>query len=419
MFRLTFRSLWAHKRRLISTCISVVLGVAFMAGTFVLTATINRGFDDLFNTGYDGIDAVARGPVLYKNSQQGGTQRDFLPESAVANVRKVPGVAVAEATISSFQISVIDKHGDPMGGAGPPTIFGAWVSDGQLNPYHVVEGRPPQSGTEMTIDKAAADKGDLTIGHKVKLVTPKGNEFLTLVGITRFGDSDSSAGAIGVQTTLKGAQTIIGEPGRIETVVARAKPGVSPDELVQRIRTAEVAPKADVVSGDQAAAEQSQELKGGFVKFFSTILLVFAAIALFVGAFIISNTFGILVAQRTRELALLRAVGAARGQVLASVLTEAAAIGVFSSIVGIGVGVLLGGGALKLLSAAGIDLPNPGVTLSPRDALITLTVGLGITAIAAVMPAVRATRVPPIAALRDVAIDTADKSIVRPIIGGI
>ena len=134
MFRTTLRSLWSHKRRLISTCVAVILGVAFMAGTFVLTATINRGFDDLFATGFDGTDAVVRGPVLYKDTQQGGTQRDLFSEDAVAKVQAVDGVAVADGAISTTTISVIDSKGDPMGGAGPPTIFGAWPSISTVPP---------------------------------------------------------------------------------------------------------------------------------------------------------------------------------------------------------------------------------------------------------------------------------------------
>jgi putative ABC transport system permease protein len=419
MFRISLKSLWSHKRRLISTCISVILGVAFMAGTFVLTATINRGFDDLFATGFDGTDAVVRGPVLYKDTQQGGTQRDLFSEDAVAKVQAVDGVAVADGAISTTTISVIDSKGDPMGGAGPPTIFGAWLPDPKLNPYHVVEGHAPATASEITMNKAAVDKGDLVLGRDVKLVTPKGNRFFKLVGITKFGDADSSGGVVGVQTTLAGAQDVIGEKGRLESIVVRAKPGVSPDQLVRNIEKARVAQGADVVTGEQAAAELSQELKGGFVKFFSTLLLIFAAVALFVGAFIISNTFGILVAQRTKELALLRAIGASRPQVLASVLLEATAIGLFSSIVGLVAGIGLGSGALKLLAGFGIDLPSSGVTPSARDALITLAVGLGITGISSVMPAIRATRVPPVAAMRDVAVDTTGRNLARPIIGGV
>ena len=419
MIKLTLNSLWSHKRRLISTCVAVILGVAFMAGTFVLTSTINKVFDDLFSTGYGGVDAVVRGPVLFKDAQQGGTQRDKFAESALPKVRALPGVADAEGSISTEQIAVLDAKNESMGGNGPPTIVGSWNPDAQLNPYHVVQGRAPRSARQAVIDKAGFEKGKFHLGGKIRLVTAKGTEAFTLVGVTRFGNADSSGGVLGVQTTLSEAQRLIAEPDRLQAINVRAAPGVSPDQLVRRIEAAKVAPKVDVVTGEQAAAEQSQELKGGFVSFFSTILLVFACIALFVGAFIISNTFGILIAQRTKELALLRAIGASRRQVLGSVLLEAACIGIFSAVVGFVAGVALAKGALVALNAAGIDLPSAGISVEPRSAVITIVVGLAITAIASLLPAIRATRVPPIAALRDVAIDRSNASRVRAGVGAL
>ncbi|MGI8710678.1 MAG: ABC transporter permease [Acidimicrobiales bacterium] len=415
MIRLTLNSLWSHKRRLVSTCIAIVLGVAFMAGTFVLTSTINKVFDDLFATGYEGVDAVVRGPVLYRDHH--GTQRDNLPESALAEVKAVSGVAIAEGSISTEQITVLDQQGETMGGNGPPTIVGSWESDRQLNPYHVVRGRAPRSAGEAVIDKAGFEEGGFRVGGRIRLVTARGTRPLRLVGVTRFGDADSSGGVLGVQATLPQAQDLIGEANKLETVDVRTAPGVDPETLVQRLEAAKVAPRADVVTGDEAAAEQSQELKGGFVSFFSTILLVFAFIALFVGAFIISNTFGILIAQRTRELALLRAVGASRRQVLTSVLFEAGVIGVVSSVVGFVAGVALAKGALVLLNAFGVDLPSAGITVRPISAVITIAVGLLITASASLLPAIRATRVPPLAALRDVAVDQSGRSRLRLVFG--
>ena len=370
MIRTTLRSLWSHKRRLISTSIAVILGVAFMAGTLVLTSTINHVFDDLFSTGAEGTDAIVRGPVLFKD-QQAGTRRDRIPEYAVDKVRAIPGVAAAEGTLAAFDITVLDAKGDPMGGQGPPTIVGSWTNDDQLNPYNVVEGRAPANATEAVIDKAAAKDGPFKLGDKITLVTAKGNKQLDLVGFTRFGDADSAGGVIRVSTTLPGIQALTGEPGKLDDIAVRADPGVTPEQLVAKIKAANVAPKVDVLTGTQAAEEQASEIKDAF-GFFSKILIVFAVIALFVGIFIISNTFSILVAQRTRELALLRAIGASRGQVLGSVMLEAGLIGVISALVGFALGVGLAAGALAGLRAVGLDLPSAGISVEPSAAIIAI-----------------------------------------------
>lgn len=411
MIRATLRNLWSHKRRLVSTGLAILLGVAFMAGTLVLTSTINSVFDDLFADVNAGTDAVVRGPELFK-SDQGGTQRDLIPEDSVQKVEAVPGVAAAAPDIASEQVTLLDKEGEPMGGQGPPTFIRSWGEDATLNSFEVVAGLAPQNDGEAVIDRAVANDGPFELGDQLELVTPEGPANLEVVGITRFGDADSAAGAITIGVTLDQAQDFAGEPGRIDQVSARAESGVSPDELVTSLDEAGVAPEADVLTGKKAAEEQASELKDLF-GFFSNILLTFAFIALFVGIFIISNTFSILVAQRTKELALMRAIGATRRQVLTSVLVEAGVIGVVAAVLGFLSGVGLAAAALSLLRQFGIDLPSADLTVSPSTAVIAIAVGLLVTVGSAVLPAIRATRVPPIAALRDTALDTSDRSKVR------
>ncbi|HEX2576353.1 MAG TPA: FtsX-like permease family protein [Aquihabitans sp.] len=418
MFRTTLRSLWSHKRRLISTCVAVVLGVAFMSGTLVLNSTIGRIFDDLFADLGEGIDAQVRGQELFESQAGGGTQRALLDDDVVAKVEGIDGVAAAEGSIQSVQLTVLDAKGDPMGGNGPPTIVGSWDTDEGLASYQVAEGRAPTAPGEVIIDRAGVDKGEFDIGDEVTIITAEGREQLRLVGISRFGEADSAGGAIFVGTTLPEAQRLTGEPGMLNTVNARAEEGVSPEQLVRTIRESSVAPDVDVVTGKQASEEASSDIKEGF-SFFTVILLVFAGIALFVGAFIISNTFGILVAQRTRELALLRAIGASRRQVMGSVLLEAGLIGLFSAVVGFLVGVALAVGAFELLKSFGLELPGADLVIEPITAVQTIVVGLLITAVAAVLPAIRATRVAPIAALRDVAVDTSGSSKLRAAFGAL
>lgn len=416
MFRNTIRSLWSHKRRLISTCVAVILGVAFMSGTLVLNGTIGKIFDDLFADLGRGVDAQVRGPELFESQTGGGTQRTLLDDSVTQKVAAVPGVAAAEGSILSEQLTVLDKKGDPMGGNGPPTLVGSWDTDKKLSSFQVASGRAPTAPGEVIIDRAGADKGEFEIGDKVEIITPKGREKLELVGISKFGEADSAGGSIFVGATLPEAQRLSGEPGKLDTVSARAEEGVSPEQLVRNLEKANVAENADVVTGKQASEEMASDVKSGF-SFFTVILLVFAGVALFVGAFIISNTFGILVAQRTRELALLRAMGASRRQVMLSVLLEAGLIGLFSAVLGFLAGVGLAIGAFELLKSFGLDLPGASLVVKPIVAVQTVIVGLLITAAAAILPAIRATRVPPIAALRDVAVDTSGSSKLRAGLG--
>ena len=415
MLRTTFRSLWSHKRRLVSTCIAIVLGVAFMAGTLVLTSTINRIFDDIFANLNENTDAIVRGDVLFKNHHT-GSQRARLPESLVAKVGAVRGVKAVAPTLTNTTLTLLDKNGEPMGGQGPPTFVASWTDNKDLNSYQVASGRAPAAMGEAIIDRATADAGPFKIGDTLVLIAPVGREKLKLVGTSRFGNADSSGGLIAIGTTLEQAQTFAGEPNRLDTIDVKAVPGITPSQLVARLTEANLGPKVDVVTGRQAADETASEIKSAFA-FFSTILLVFAAVALFVGMFIISNTFGILIAQRTRELALLRALGATRRQVLGSVLVEAGVVGLVSALLGFLVGVGLAFVAFWGLRKGGIDLPSAGLAVTPSAALTAIIVGVAVTGAAAVVPAIRATRVPPIAALRDVAIDTSGNSVGRAAVG--
>ena len=416
MLRTTLRSLWSRKVRLIATCLAVVLGVAFMSGTLILNSTIGRVFDDLFGDLGQGVDTVVRGPELFTD-QQGQVTRVLLDDSLVAKVEAVPGVAAAEGSASTVAITVLDRKGDAIGGFGPPTIVGSWGMDDTMNSYRIAEGRAPRAAGEVVIDRAGVDKGDFKLGDDIQLITADGRESLKLVGVSTFGEADSAGGSLNVSTTLAEAQRLSGKVGQLDEIDVRAQPGVAPEQLVQRIKALKLAGgKADVITGTQYSDEQASDVKQGF-GFFTTALLVFAFIALFVGWFIISNTFSILVAQRTRELALMRAIGASRRQVLTSVVAEALVIGIVSALVGFGAGVLLAAGAFAALHALGVEIPQTSLLVEPSSALIAVLVGVGVTVVAAIMPAVRATRVSPLAAMRDVAIDRSATAKLRPAAG--
>jgi putative ABC transport system permease protein len=415
VLRTTLRSFWAHKRRLVSTLLAIVLGVAFMSGTLVLSDTLGKVFDDLFADTFEQVDAQVQGEVQFSDPL-GGDIRQLLDGDLVDAVRDVEGVAAAEAFVTTVGFGssnrVLDPDGDPIGASqGPPTLFESWVEAEELNPYVITEGRGPESDDELALNVGAADGAGLSVGDTVTAVGQFGRADYTLVGVFTFGTAPSAAGTVSVEFTLAETQRLAGTDGRIQNVFASADEGISQEELVERI--APILPEgAEVITGVQAAEQLSSDVQSGF-EFFRIGLQIFAGIALLVGAFVISNTFTILVAQRTRELALLRAVGASRRQVLGSVLLEAALVGLLAAAVGLAVGYGLATLVTLLLDAAGADLPTTTLVVTAGTIIGAFAVGLLVTLVAALVPAVRATRVPPLAALRDVAIDRSGTSRLR------
>jgi putative ABC transport system permease protein len=379
----------------------------------VLSDTIDRGFRDLFADAYEDVDVQVRGVALFE-SQIGPTHRQPLDDGLLDEVRAVEGVEAAQPWVMSMLVSLLDPDGRDVGGV-VGTIAESWVDHDEVDfGYRIAEGRPPADDDEIAINVAAVDDAGYAIGDNVTVLTPAGRRSYELVGTYRFRDADSIAGMVMLQVTLPEAQRIANRPG-LDGIVATAADGVSPEELVERIGP--ILPEdAEVQTGDEVAEQEADDIEEGFA-FVSQILLVFAGIALFVGSFIIYNTFSILIAQRTRELALLRAVGASRRQVLLSVLLEAGAVGLVAAVLGVGVGALLATGAISLLGAVGLELPSAGIALEQRTVVIALATGLLVTALAAVGPAVRATRVAPLAAMRGASVDESGASRAR-VIGG-
>jgi putative ABC transport system permease protein len=419
MLRVTLRSFWEHKRRLISTVVAIVLGVAFMAGTFVLSDTLDKVFDDLFSQANDEVDTQVQGEVLFSDPFQ-GDQRALLDPSLVDTVAAVDGVQTAVPFVTTIGFGstnrVLGTDGDPVGASqGPPTLLESWVADPDLSPYDLSEGRGPEADDEIALNLAAVEDGGFELGDPVTVVNQFGREEYRLVGTFPFGTAKSQAGAVSADFTLAEAQRLAGTDGKIQNVLARGDGSLSEEEVTARI--ADVLPSGtEALTGTEAAAQLSASVQSGF-SFFKILLSVFGAIALLVGAFVISNTFSILVAQRTRELALLRAVGASRSQVLRSVLVEATLVGLISAVLGLVAGVGLAKGVTSLLEAAGSDLPTTTLQVRPPTVLLALVLGLIVTLAAALVPAIRATRVSPLAALRDVAIDRSGASKLRTALG--
>lgn len=415
MLRVTLRSFWEHKRRLISTVVAIVLGVAFMAGTFVLTDTLSKVFDDLFAEVNDEIDVQVQGEVIFSGFM--GDERRDIDASLLDDIRELEGISAAEGWVAAFGASssnrVLGADGEPVGGQGPPTILENWISDPALSSYEIADGRAPEADDEVALNVGAADDAEVEVGDDLTVVTQAGRKTYRLVGTFTSGSAESIAGAVSADFTLAEAQRIAGTEGFQNIFVAGD--GASERAVAELVTT--VVPEGfEVLTGEEATEQLSSDVQSGFA-FFEQALTLFGGIALLVGVFVISNTFSILVAQRTRELALLRAVGASRRQVLTSVMTEAILIGFISAIIGLLVGIGLAKLVTSALESAGADLPTTSLAILPATVISAFVIGVGITLIAAIVPAVRATRVPPLAALRDVAIDRSGASKPRIVLG--
>ena len=403
----------AHKSRLITTFLAVALGVAFVSGVLVLTDTVNRTFDDLFSDVFRDTDAVVRSNQEIDQGFGGGEVRGTIDEDLVDEVRDVDGVADADVSVDGFA-RIIDKDGDPMGNPamGAPTFGTNWGEVEALNPFTISDGGPPESDDEVVIDRRSAKNAGYEVGDTVPVQTQAGTADYTLSGIAKFGSADSPGGASFAMFTVEEAQRVLGEPGKVSSISAAADEGVSQRQLVSNIEDA-LGPDAgvEVITGAQITKENQDDIQQA-LSFLTIFLGIFGIIAVVVGAFVIYNAFSIIVAQRTREMALLRAVGARRRQVRRAVLIEAIVVGVAGSVAGYLLGILV---AFALSGFLG--LPDSSLAILPRSVIVGLAVGILVTLFSALIPAWRASRVPPLAAMRDVAVDTSARSRVRLVLG--
>jgi putative ABC transport system permease protein len=405
MFRLALKSALAKKRRLFGTTLSVLLGVAFLSGTLVFTDTITATFDDLFAGLYAETDTVVRAESSVDGANA-AEARGRMPGYVLDSVAAVRGVADAQGYVVGFA-QTVGADGEPIGNParGSPTMGMSFGGADALNPWRLTEGSRPPGPGELVVDAGTAAEGHLAIGDQVTVLTQSGPHEFPLVGTVRFGSVDSPGGASVALWDLETTQEVmLGGADQVDTVEVDAEPGVSADELTARI-SAVIPEGTEAVTGAQIA-EENQDAMASALGFFNTFLLVFAAIGLVVACFTIYNTFQIIVSQRSREMALLRAVGASRAQVLTSQLLEAFLVGVAASILGLFAGVGVAMALNTLLGAVGIDIPSGGTVFLPRTALVALAVGIVVTIGSAVFPSIRASKVPPIAAIRDLGADT-------------
>ena len=380
------------------TTAAVALGVMLMAGSYIFTDTFSKGFDQLFANAFKGTDVSISAKTAFDLDDF--TQAPpTVPVAALARVKQVDGVKAAEGSIFDSTATILDKKGDPIGVGGAPQSIASTSSVPQLDAFDFTGGRAPRNPDEVALDESTADREDFKLGDTVRVAGSGRTEPFKLVGLLTLGGSGSIGGSSIALFTLPEAQLLTGKQRRFDAISVVAAPGVTPEQLRDRIAKA-LGPKFDVKTGQQEQEDQASDIREG-LSFLRIFLNVFAGIALFVGAFLIFNTFSITVAQRLREIALLRTLGASRGQVLRSVLTEGLVIGFAGSLIGLGLGALIATGLQSLLGSFGIELPKSGLVLSARTVILSLGIGMAITLVSALLPALRATRIPPIAALQE------------------
>ncbi|WP_328346521.1 ABC transporter permease [Micromonospora sp. NBC_00421] len=416
MLRATLKSLLARKVRLLLSGLAVVLGVMFVSGAFVLTDTLGRSFDAVFADAYEGIDVnVAGKPKVALGEMQGEQVPATVPAATVQRVREVAGVAEATGVVTTDGAQLIGSNGKVVTSFGPPQLGANWRGESDL--VKLREGREPRADDEIVVNAALAQAGKVKVGDRVGVLTPLSpKETFTLVGVFGYsGDRDSIGGVNEVAFTTPVAQRLLlGARDVFTNVTVRAADGVD-DTALRDDLARTLGGDVEVKTGAQLSADASASLKEG-LSFFNKILLGFAAVALLVGTFLILNTFSIIVAQRTRELALMRAIGASGRQIIGSVVLEAVAIGLIASVLGLGAGIGIGALLAYVFGnlAGGLTLAGIGV---PSSAVIgSFAVGLVITVVAALLPALRASRIPPIAAMQDVA--NPDRPLTRVTVTG-
>src|SRR3954462_12886383 len=400
MFTATIRGMLAHKLRVILTTASIALGVAFLAGSLILTDTMNTAFDRFFGGLGSGTDAVVRHEAAYSAASGVGVSRPPVPTSLLPDIRKVPGVAAAEGVTRGYAL-ITDTHGKAvLGKGGAPTMGYTLPADVKLRGnVTMATGRAPAASDEVAIDATAAAEHHIPLGSHIRVLFRGPSETFTVVGTVVFGKNKDLGGTTSAYFTGATAQRVLGTSGAYDEIHVRSTGDVSDSALAKRIDA--VVPHGDeAVTGASAAAEASKVIKDQFA-FVSVLFTSFAGIALFVGAFIIWNTFTMVVAQRIREMALLRAIGATRRQVMNNLLGEAVLLGALASAAGVVLGAAVAKGLNTLVTALGFSLPTTNLQINSHTVVASMIVGVVVTVASAIVPARRATKVLPVEALRD------------------
>ena len=400
MLTTTIRGMVAHKLRLVLTTASIALGVAFLAGTLILTDTMGVAFDQLFGKVASGTDAVVRTETEYTKSEGISTSRGPIASSVLSKVADVDGVRVAEGTVSGYALLTDNDGKAILTKGGAPTMGYSMAADKKLRgDADLLSGEAPKGPSEVAIDATSAEENDIALGSKIKVLFQGPTQEFTVVGTVGFGGEKDLGGTTSAYFDTATAQKLVGVPGHFDAINVAAEDGVSQSVLAKRL-DAVVPDGTEAVTGRKVSKENSAAVAEN-TKMIGILFMIFAGIALFVGSFIIWNTFTMIVTQRSREIALMRAIGSTRRQVLRGLILEALLIGLGSSAVGLGLGLLVAKGLKFLMDVVGFALPSTSLQLELRTVVVSLVVGTLVTVVAALVPARRATMVLPIEALRE------------------
>ncbi|MFL6013560.1 MAG: ABC transporter permease, partial [Gaiellaceae bacterium] len=398
MTKFALKGLLGRKLRTALTCIAIVLGVAMVTGTYILTDSIKGAFGGIFTEIYSGTDATITGKSAFNLSNENNTTAPPFDESLLDKVRGLPDVSDAVGGVGG-EAHLIGRNGKVIVFGGAPNLgFSVDPARPAFNTLTLINGSWPFAN-EVVIDQSTAKKKDLKVGQTIGVQANGPVRQMRISGLVKFGGASSLGGATLAGFDLETGQELFEKPGKLDQIRAKAKPGIKPQQLASEIQQI-LPPTTQVRTSDAQAREDAKDTES-FLNFLQDFLLAFGGIALFVGSFVIANSLSITIAQRTRELATLRTLGASRRQVLRSIILESLVIGVLSSIVGILVGLALGTGLFKLFDAVGFTLPNNGLVLHTRTIVVAMLVGVLVTLVASLRPAFRSTRVPPIAAVRE------------------
>ncbi|MGW2589981.1 ABC transporter permease [Streptomyces sp. NPDC001515] len=398
VWKTSMRNFFAHKGRMALSAVAVLLSVAFVCGTLVFTDTMNTTFDKLFAATSADVTVSPKAAKVTDMPENG--KPESLPASLVARVAKAEGVEKAEGAVSSGSVTVVDSHNKNMGSdTGAPTLAGNWTSN-DLRSMEITSGHAPRGPTEVMVDADTADKHGLKLGDELRTITVTGDIRAKITGIATFKVTNPGAAVVYLDTATA-QQRLLGRPDAFTQISVTAASGVSDAVLKQNVTKALDGSGAYKVRTQKEAAAENKDSMGSFLDVMKYAMLGFAGIAFLVGIFLIVNTFSMLVAQRTREIGLMRAIGSSRKQVNRSVLIEAVLLGIVGSVLGVGAGVGLAVGLMKAMGAIGMELSTEDLTIAWTTPVVGLALGIIVTVLAAYIPARRAGKVSPMAALRD------------------
>ena len=384
MLRVALKGIAGRPVRALLTAIAIILGVAMISGTYILTDTINNGFNTIVTNSYKNADVVISGEAAFKNTNGNGVETPTFPQSVLTKVKTLPDVEAAAGAVQSDTVKLIKKDGKVVDTGGAPSLgFSVDPNAQQFNPTQLTSGSWPHGGDQVVIDKATAANQGFAVGDPIRVQAVGPQRTFRISGIAELTGVGSIGGATFALFDLPTAQKVFAKPGQLDVIRIQSKPGVSTEKLISEIQP--LLPPTAVVR--DANAQVKEDKKQFDIAFLQYILLAFAGIALFVGAFVIANTLSITIAQRMREFATLRTLGASRRQVLWSVIVEAFVIGVIGSVIGLFLGLALAKGLNALFVAFGIDLPQGQTVFATRTVIVSLLVGTIVTMIASIRPA--------------------------------